>query len=450
MFVGSVATVESVKSYRLRRVFNFQKELKRVRKNNKQPKPIKQNGLPEGTFIGFDGRRAIYIPDNAKHVFVPGTTGSGKTVALSNFMKRAIDKGFPSLIIDGKGDLGDGSLYDAVHKLNQGAKKVYVINLSDPENSDKYNPFLGASSAMATDMLINMTDWSEPHYKLNAERYIQRITQLLELAKIPLSFGRIVACMKPSKFTDLCNYLLKKELVSKDEHIDNLELLKTSGKIAQSSVARFSTIAESLVGKILSDDGINIAQALKENAIILFILNPMVYPELSPAFGRLALIDSKIAIGELYKTRVARTFFMFDEISTYASPVLTDILGKSRSANVLCILASQSLSDLDFAVNQAFKEQIIENCNNFLTMRQNSGVNAEYLANLIGTKETIEVTHQLQQHGLDASVTGYGSARRVREFLYHPDVIKALQTGVGIFLSRDTNTHCKVNIYKPF
>ena len=377
MFVGTIATVQEVRSYRLRRVFNFQKELRRMRKSNKKPKYIKQIQPPEGTFIGFNGRRGIYIPDNAKHIFVCGTTGSGKTVLLSNFIKNVIVNDVPCLILDGKGDMGAGSLLDIVLRLNQGKKKVYVINLSEPEQSDKYNPFLGASSAMATDMLINMTDWSEPHYKLNAERYIQRILQMLELAKIPLSFNKIITCMKSTKFTDMSNYLMKKELISKEEHLDNLELLKTSGKIAQSSVARFSTIAEGQAGKILSDDGINIAQALKENAIILFVLNPMLHPELSPAFGRLALIDSKIAIGELYRNRIPRTFFIMDEISSYATTAMTDLVNKSRSANVTCVLATQS-------------------------------------------------------------------------HFYHPDDIKVLQTGQGIFLSRDTNTHCRVNVYKPF
>jgi len=421
-----------------------------MRKSIKKPKPIKQIEPPKGTLIGLDGRRGVWVPDNAKHVFVCGTTGSGKTVALSNFIKNAIDNDLPTLIVDGKGDMGAGSMLDIVQRLNQGKKKVYVINLSDPEQSDKYNPFLGASSAMATDMLINMTDWSEEHYKLNAERYIQRILQLLELANISLSFGKIIACMKPTKFTDLSNYLLKKELISKEEHVDNLELLKTSGRVAQSSVARFSTITESQAGKILSDNGINIAQALKENAIILFILNPMLYPELSPAFGRLALIDSKIAIGELYKSRIPRTFFIMDEISSYATTALTDLVNKSRSANVTCVLATQSLSDLDFAVNESYKEQIIENCNNYIVLRQNSGVNADYWANIIGTRATLETTHQLHQEGLITAQTGYGSVRRVREYHYHPDDIKELQTGKGIFLSRDTNTHCRVNIYKPF
>ena len=417
---------------------------KENRTQQKQPQP------QTGTLIGYYGKRAILVPDEAKHVFVCGTTGSGKTVALSNFVKTAVDNHRPALIVDGKGDMGAGSLLDIVQRLNQGRRKLYVINLSNPTYSDKYNPFCGASSAMATDMLINLTEWSEEHYKLNAKRYIQRILQLLELENIPLSFRRIIKCMRPDKFTELSNYLLKKELIGKEEHADNLDLLKNSGRIAQGSVARFSTIAESEAGQIFSDKGINIAQALKENAIILFILNPLLYPELSPAFGRLILIDAKIAIGELFRARIPRTFFVLDEISSYATTALTDLVNKSRSANVTCVLATQSLSDLDFAVNEAYKEQIIENCNNYIVLRQNSSVNAEHWANILGTRRKMEVTHQLQQHGLDTSQTGYGSARGVREFFYHPEEIKSLQTGQGFFLSRDTNRNTRIKIHKPF
>jgi len=45
--------------------------------------------------------REIRIADNAKHVFVCGTTGGGKTVALPIFMKTAIDRDYPALIVDG-------------------------------------------------------------------------------------------------------------------------------------------------------------------------------------------------------------------------------------------------------------------------------------------------------------------------------------------------------------
>ncbi len=438
--------VEMRKHFMLNRIYNFRKEVKRTRM-----KQTKFKIPPEtSTLIGTtSGKKPVYIPDNAKHIFVCGTTGSGKTVALSNFIKTAIDKNYPALIIDGKGDTSDGSMLDMIQKMNTN-KKVYVINLTHIFRSCKYNPFQNASPTVAKDMLINMTQWSEEHYKLNTERYLQRLVMLLHKANVKLSLKNIIHYMPITEFLKLSAELMKNEIISKFEHSENANIAKNSGKIAENAVARFATIQESELGYIFNDYGIDIYNALKEKAIILFILNPLIYTELSSLIGRLIMIDAKKAVSKLFSERNERNFFIFDEINVYASPVLVDLVNKSRSANVTSILTTQSLSDLDFANGEAFKEQIIENCNNYLVLRQNSSVNAEHWANILGTRSTMEVTYQLQQKGLNTSETGFGSAKRVREYLFHPDDIKTMPVGKGIFLSRDTGQRNKVNIYKPF
>jgi len=205
----------------------------------------------------------------------------------------------------------------------------------------------------------------------------------------------------------------------KDEHLENMEMVKTSGKIAQTAIARFSIIQEGELGYIFDERGIDIYTAIEENAIILFILDPLRFPEISPLVGRLLLIDSKQAVHKMYGNMSNRTFFIMDEINTYASPALIDLVNKSRSANVTCILATQSLSDLDFAAGEAFKEQVIENCNNYIVMRQNSSVNAEHWANILGTRNTLEVTYQLQQRGME----------------YNRDRLWLCKAREGIFLS---------------
>lgn len=413
---------------------------------------MKQKNLNESNsaLLGYNSRKPIFSPDNAKHIFICGTTGSGKTVALSNYIKNCMEKDFPMLIVDGKGDTGKGSILDVLMQLNKRYhKKIYCINLTNPSLSDTYNPFYNTSPTVAKDMLINMTDWSEEHYKVNAERYLQRLILLMNKAEIPLSFRTIVKHMELEKFSQLSMQLVKEKRISKEKHLENLEIAKTSGKIAENSIARFSTIAESELGEIFSDTGIDITTVLKEKAIILFILNPLIYPEISPAFGRLVLIDSKKAISQRFQN-AKRTFFLFDEINVYASKTLIDLVNKSRSANITCVLATQSLSDLASAEDEDFTQQIIENCNNYLVLRQNSAVNSENWANILGTRQTMEVTYQLQQKGLDTTQTGFGSARRVREFLYHPDEIKQLKTGYGIYLSRDEYFHSRLHVNKPF
>ncbi len=148
--------------------------------------------------------------------------------------------------------------------------------------------------------------------------------------------------------------------------MQTLEIIKASSKIAMDATARFSIIQESKIGNIFDETGIDIYTALRENSIILFILNPLLYPELSKLIGRLIIIDSKKAISKLFASNLKRIFFIFDEINVYASPVFIDLINKSRSANVTCISATQSLADLEYNVNDAFKQQIIENCNNYI------------------------------------------------------------------------------------
>lgn len=291
-----------------------------------------------------------------------------------------------------------------------------------------------------------MTDWSEEHYKSNTKRYLQRLCQLLIQAGETLSFENIISHMNEVDFFQLSDGLVKENIISKSEHTENEKIFENSGKIAQSSFSRFATLSESEPGKIFSSVGINITNALKNNDVILFVLNPLLYPDTSSLLGRLILIDSKQAVSNLFDSEI-RKFFIFDEINAYASTVLLDLVNKSRSANITCLLGTQSLADLE-AVSPQFKQQTIENCNNYIILRQNAPEGAEEWAKTIGTYETLKMTYQISSD--EEEDTQKGSARRVREFIIHPDEIKNMNIGDGIYISRDYGVVEKLKINKPF
>lgn len=427
---------------------DFDDELKFIRKNNKTYNQKIKN-IKDKTLIGHSyNKKPVFTDNNAKHVFICGTTGSGKTVALSNYIKKAIDSDLPLVILDGKGDIGDNSLLDIVNKLKSN-RKLYLIDLNNPKKSDKYNPFQNANATIAKDMLINMNEWSEEHYKVNTERYLERLIGLLLKNEILLSLSSINQYIYPDRFKKLSSEAVLKKIIDKQEHISNLELIEHCGKIIEGSIARFSLIHDSSIGSIFDESGVDIYTAIKEKAIILFILNPLIYPELSPLIGKLILIDSKKAVSMLYEEN-NRIFYLFDEINVYASNNLINLINKSRSANITCILATQSLADLEIAITDAFKQQLIENCNNYIVMRQNSAKSSEEWSKIIGTRPTMEITYKIEQSSSNTGSTGYGSAKRVREFIFHPDEIKALKTGEAFYISRDNNTYIKVKINKPF
>lgn len=86
--------LEVRKSVMISRFFNFWKSLKQASSTPKIPPEVTKT--QDGTLIGFKNNKPVFVADNCRHVFVCGTTGSGKTVALSNFIKRGIDKNYPS------------------------------------------------------------------------------------------------------------------------------------------------------------------------------------------------------------------------------------------------------------------------------------------------------------------------------------------------------------------
>jgi type IV secretory pathway TraG/TraD family ATPase VirD4 len=256
--------------------------------------------------------------------------------------------------------------------------------------------------------------------------------------------------MPKIKFTELSSKLSRNGTITKDEHLDNIKIIETCGAIGELASARFSTIFESELGYIFDESGIDISRAIEQNMIMLFILNPLIYPELSELIGKLIMIDSKKAVSSLYTERKERTFFIFDEINVYAGKPLLNIVNKSRSANVTCVLASQSLSDLEENGGEYFKNQVIENCNNYLILRQNESKNAEAWANNIGTEISIKPTWGYDFD--DNAVNDKGSLRQTREYIFHPDDIKNLPSAKGFYVSKERGKEIKtiIDINKPF
>ena len=428
-------------------IWKYQKEISNIRMK-KQVDVIND----KSTFLGLYGKKKIFINNDVKHIFICGTTGSGKTVTLSNFIESVFKYDYPSLIVDGKGDINEGSILDYINKFKKiyPNKKVYVIDLNNPETCDRYNPFYQKNPTIIKDMLIGMTDWSEEHYKVNASRYIQKVIYLMQKNNIEITLESVIKHLSLLYFTDLSLRLQKEKIISKEEHLENVKNAENMAKIIEGAMARFALLVESDIGSIFkaSKNSIDIPSALNENAIILFILNPLIYPETSPLFGRLITIDAKQGVSSLFHKQFERIFYIFDEISIYASNELLLLVNLSRSANITSILATQSLSDLD-SVSESFRKQVIESCNNYIVMRQNEPTNAEIWANTIGTRKSAEVTYQIKNSYQTTDTTGLGSFKISRVYLYHPDVIKSLKMGEAIYISKDNNIHYKVKINKP-
>ena len=119
------------------------------------------------------------------------------------------------------------------------------------------------------------------------------------------------------------------------------------------------------------------------------------------------------------------------------------MINMGRSAGIHAVLSTQSLSDIASGRKENadhFINQVVGNCNNFILHRQNSAEDAEKLASMLGTRNTLEYTAQVSQIG----PTHMGTVRRTRGFIAHPDDIKSLGTGEAFFYSKDSGKVIKM------
>lgn len=378
---------------------------------------------------------------NDLHCFIVGTTGSGKTTAIMYHIKEAFEKDRFIVTFDGKGDKSDFSMYEMIKDMcEKYNRKLYILDASDPNNSDHYNPFIGATATQIRDMLVNMSEWESPFYASHAHRYWQHMAYFLSIDegyKGGIGFEQLILLSRPEELLEYAEDLHSRGKID-DYYVElTKSIIEESGKIVQQATARFAMAIEGDGKHIFSkDNSFNIMKAYRENAVVLVMFNKMLYETFTNMVSSLVIDDLKGAVGRWQNDKGFdknnKALLVFDELSVYVNPRLSEIMNKGRTVCKV-VAATQSANDFDTIDNgEAYKKLFIENCNNFVVMQQNEPDSAEYMANVFGTKQIYEFTDKVEM-GFDS---GVGTKRLVSEYIVHPDIIKNLDSLKGFQLDK--------------
>ena len=118
------------------------------------------------------------------------------------------------------------------------------------------------------------------------------------------------------------------------------------------------------------------------------------------------------------------TLVAIDEFSAIGTPGVARLFGRARSAGFSLLLATQELADLR-AAGEALLEQVLGNVETVIAHRQSVPDSAELIAQIAGTRLSWTRTDQLA----NGIATGRSTRTRGREYVIHPDAIKALVPG---------------------
>lgn len=369
----------------------------------------------------------VVIPDYYVNqvLLVLGTTGSGKTITLRRFYKRAIKKGYPLVIVDGKPDESNVAWVEQLAKKSN--RRFYGFNCG---NFDTYNPLAHGGFTELKDKIISLKDeWENDYYRSIAEDYLQTVFETLIEAREQFDLKRVIEYLDYDEILLLARKTENQELLKRVVKLEAYDRKDITGLQAHLNLLIHSELGQFF---LINENTFSLKKIIDEKAVVYFALPALRYPSFSKVLGKLVINDLKATIDDVNNKKV---FMIFDEFSVFAGDQVLNLVNMGRGKGVHAVFGTQGLADLN-RVNVDFKNQILNCVNTIICHRLNDQSSAEEISHWAGTNDSLNVTAQI---GGDRG-NNVGSVRADKKFIIHPEQIKKdLSTGEAFFVSKIDN-----------
>lgn len=405
----------------------------------------------EGLALGETDQRSVVrlAPEHLRqHTLVLGATGTGKTTTLLTLAEGMVGSGAGLCVIDLKADPQFSEALALIAKAHGTTFQNWSIG-----GPARWNPFAHGDQTELMNKIIELEEWTEPHYKRSAQRYLQTAIGVLAELGEPRDLPVIARYLSPRALGELVDREKRSGKLPSaraDEVKGYLATLDSSATSAIYGLAnRIALISESSAAASLEggEGAIDIGEALATGGVTCFSLNSARYGETAAQLAALVARD----LGTVCAERIAArrdgqppnpAYFLIDEFSGMPSDHVSALISRSaRAAGVGVVLATQELADLT-RIDPAFCDQVLGNTQVKVIHRQDVPESAERLANVAGTKtgwhQTFRVEHDVfagRQIGHGRKV-GEGSMTKVEQFRVHPNELKTLGCGRAVVIRK--------------
>lgn len=393
------------------------------------PKGLRRRELEiEEVEIGTVRRRvvALGLDELQQGVLVGGSPGAGKTTLLA-----ALEERLPArigvLFIDLKGDRSLPS------KL--GIPPERVFGLGD-RCSAAWNPLEKGNPASWRDVLMSTQEWSEPHYRQAAARFVGICLAALESINGKVELGDVIELLEqPVRAKALIRQLPEEPGATLGRTVDAIQAEASLRSGVLGLANRLALLRDSPATKLRfgASGGIDLDAVLRGERA-LFSLPAAEFPEEAPAIAA-AVIQSFGAAGQRWAQgdERLRALLIVDEAARLAGEQLRQAVAIGRGAGIGAVIAVQDHADLDY-VAAGTREAVETGANTWITMRQVAS--AEPIAMALGSRTVKKETRQHDSHRVFFTDTGMRSERDVEEFRVSPNVIRSLGRGEAIVWRR--------------
>ena len=340
--------------------------------------------LGETNFRNQGVRFGIKKEDRRGHMYIVGKTGVGKSTLLKNIMLQDMKKGAGFALLDPHGDLVE-AVFRSIPDLRK--EDVIYVNPADKNNGIGFNVFEGFHSPEERHLIASglISVFKKLWYEFWGPRseYILR-NALLALLEYPgttlLDLPRILAD---------ADYRKTVLLYVTDVHVKNFwlqEFAKYSARLKAEAVAPIQNKAgaflgnpfiRNIVGKKYSS--FNMRTVMDEGKILLVNLSKgNLGEDTASLLGSLLITKLELAAlsrsGTPEKDRKNYTLFI-DELHTFTTESLTDMLPEMRKHRLALVLTHQYLEQ----ISEKLRAAILGNVGTVISFKV-SARDAEYLA----------------------------------------------------------------------
>ncbi len=330
------------------------------------PKNLSENGIQLGEKKTVNGMVPIRIreEDLARHLYILGQTGTGKTTLLKSMIKDCLDNNVGFAVFDPHGDLYN----DLLKILPDGQKhKLITLNTSESENSAKHNPLLyDKDNLQGKSLVINeLFRIFNTLYDLRLvggpifELYFKNGMKLIMDEGVQEKFGASIL----SNFVDVFyNDDVRHEMMD----ICTDKSVVSFFKSAESTTgeASFNNFAPYIVSKVnrftddfylspiimSKDNNINFRQLIDDGNILIVKLDKgKIGADNTSLLGQMLLssiILAAMSRGEIDKTKRKPFYLFIDEFQNFIKGDIASALSEVRKYGLSLILANQTLAQL--------------------------------------------------------------------------------------------------------
>ena len=333
-------------------------------------------GMSELTLAGCPLSRS----DETKHFKMIGTTGTGKSTAITELLTQALARGDRAVIAD-----PDGGYLDQFYDPTRGDR---VLNPFDPRGVrwDLFAEIVKPHDAnqLARSMIPDH-EGQDRHWRNYARTFVSSVFRQLHRAN-EHSLAVLYATLVTAQPTDL-RELLQGTPAAPFLAKDNSKFFESVRSIAVDHLAAIEHLARQA-----HDEALSVREWIREGRGVLFL------PYQATEIASLRHIIStwmRLAIFETMSGPDSdrRIWFVVDELDALgAIDGLKDALARLRKFGGRCVLGFQSIGQVRGTYGDTEAQTIVENCGNTILLRCSAserGGTAEFASRLIGKREVV-------------------------------------------------------------